>query len=87
MRLKRSRLIIILISFSITFWLILYWKFLSVYSNHKKRYKARADFLPDDRYPVNDDFIQGETRDGNEIIQTGIQFSNKIMFMFSSQVQ
>ena len=51
---RRSRLIVLLACVCVLFWFILYWNFLSVYANHKRRLNAlkQLDQLPDDQFPA-----------------------------------
>ena len=69
MRLKRSRFILILITIAIAFWIILYFKFLTVYTNHK-RLRAKQSILPQDSYPFDSDKLSLH-EDGLDTIATG----------------
>ena len=68
MRLKRSRLIAVLIAFSVLFWLVLYWNVLAVYSNYKKQKQSlKAEGLPNDQFPnLQDNSIFDDSSDLGE---------------------
>ncbi|XP_005089459.1 polypeptide N-acetylgalactosaminyltransferase 11 [Aplysia californica] len=83
-RLRRSRLILILVVFSIFFWFVLYWNFLGVYTRHKQRLLSKSglhDKLPNDEFPFDYGEVQNEQDaiKNNEIeIQPGNPSKRKI---------